>query len=55
MPNAIIEAMSIRLPIVGTFGFNDADLAENKINGHIVNEENIEDYCSKINLALKVG
>ncbi|MFW9873686.1 MAG: glycosyltransferase family 4 protein [Candidatus Thorarchaeota archaeon] len=42
MPNVIIEAMSCGLPIVGTKISGTEDLVQDKINGFLVETENIE-------------
>lgn len=48
IPNAIIEAMSVGLPIVSTFHAGIPELVENGINGILIEEKNIEALTSAL-------
>lgn len=55
IPNAIIEAMAMELPVVSTFHSGIPELVENGVNGYLVNEKDIDTYAEKMEAALKMG
>ena len=48
VPNAIMEAMSMQLPILSTFHSGIPELVENEKHGFLVKERDIEDYATKM-------
>lgn len=50
IPNAIMEAMAMELPILSTFHSGIPELVENNSNGFLVEERDIEDYAIKMDL-----
>lgn len=50
IPNAIMEAMAMELPILSTFHSGIPELVENNLNGYLVEERDIEDYSNKMDL-----
>ena len=55
MPNALIEAMAMKLPVISTFHSGIPELVEDKINGFLVEERNIDDYAEKMEKSLELG
>jgi len=49
IPNAIIEAMAMELPVLSTFHSGIPELVENNRNGILVKENDIEAYADSIN------
>jgi colanic acid/amylovoran biosynthesis glycosyltransferase len=45
IPNAIMEAMSMQLPVISTYHSGIPELVENNVNGFLVNERDIESYA----------
>ena len=50
IPNAIMEAMAMELPILSTFHSGIPELVENNLSGYLVEERDIEDYANKMEL-----
>jgi glycosyltransferase involved in cell wall biosynthesis len=50
IPNAIMEAMAMELPILSTFHSGIPELVENNLNGYLVEERDIEDFSNKMDL-----
>ncbi len=48
IPNAIMEAMAMELPIVSTWHSGIPELVENGVNGLLVHEKSIDEYISAI-------
>ncbi len=48
LPNAIIEAMAMELPVVSTYHSGIPELIEHDVNGLLVNEKNIEEYTDAL-------
>src|SRR5690606_17321655 len=48
IPNAIIEAMAMELPVVSTFHSGIPELVTNFRNGILVSEKNTEDFAAAI-------
>lgn len=48
MPNSIMEAMAMELPIISTYHSGIPELVENGINGYLVPEKNVELYAQKM-------
>lgn len=48
IPNAIMEAMAMELPVLSTFHSGIPELVENEINGFLVAERNVADYAEKM-------
>ncbi len=48
IPNAIMEAMAMELPIVSTFHSGIPELVENEVNGILIKERDIESYTSAL-------
>ncbi|MBO9571308.1 MAG: glycosyltransferase, partial [Chitinophagaceae bacterium] len=55
IPNSIIEAMAMQLPVVSTYHSGIPELVENKINGYLVKEHDVIDYANKMEKALAMG
>ena len=55
IPNAIMEAMAMELPILSTFHGGISELVENEVNGYLIEEKEIIEYSVKMNLVLKWG
>jgi len=49
MPNSIMEAMAMELPVISTYNSGIIELVEDGVNGYLVNEKDIENYAIKIN------
>jgi colanic acid/amylovoran biosynthesis glycosyltransferase len=45
IPNAIIEAMAMELPVLSTWHSGIPELVENGVNGFLVNERDVEGYA----------
>jgi colanic acid/amylovoran biosynthesis glycosyltransferase len=52
IPNAIMEAMSMQLPILSTFHSGIPELVENGKHGFLVAERDIDDYAAKMRAIL---
>jgi colanic acid/amylovoran biosynthesis glycosyltransferase len=48
MPNAIIEAMAMELPVISTFHSGIPELIEDGVNGYLVQEKDIETYALRM-------
>lgn len=48
IPNAIMEAMAMELPILSTFHSGIPELVENGENGYLVQERDVDDYSDKM-------
>lgn len=48
IPNAIMEAMAMELPILSTFHSGIPELVEDKVNGFLVDERDIDTYADKM-------
>jgi colanic acid/amylovoran biosynthesis glycosyltransferase len=46
IPNAIIEAMAMELPVISTYHAGIPELVENGVNGFLVNENDVESYAA---------
>ena len=46
IPNAIMEAMSMKLPVISTFHSGIPELVEDNTNGILVEEKNVDEYVS---------
>lgn len=55
IPNAIMEAMSMNLPVVSTIHSGIPELVENGVNGYLVNEKVVDCYTMKMKEATKMG
>lgn len=55
IPNAIMEAMAMELPIVSTFHAGIPELVEDGVNGYLVEERDVAAYAKKMEEALKMG
>ena len=55
IPNAIIEAMAMELPVVSTYHSGIPELVEDGVNGYLVKEKDIDAYVEKMEAALKLG
>ncbi|QEC41039.1 glycosyltransferase [Pseudobacter ginsenosidimutans] len=55
IPNAIIEAMAMELPVVSTWHSGIPELVENGLNGYLVKEKDVEDYAVRMKQALELG
>ena len=53
IPNAIMEAMSMQLPILSTFHSGIPELVEHGKHGFLVAERDIEDYAAKMQAILE--
>ena len=48
IPNAIMEAMAMELPIVSTYHSGIPELVQDGINGFLVEEKDVENYARKL-------
>lgn len=48
IPNSIIEAMAMELPVISTYHSGIPELVENKVNGFLVPERDIQKYSEAI-------
>lgn len=48
LPNAIIEAMAMELPVISTFHSGIPELVEDGVNGYLVQEKDIDAYAVKM-------
>jgi glycosyltransferase involved in cell wall biosynthesis len=48
MPNAIIEAMAMELPVISTFHAGIPELVEHGVNGFLVQEKDIDTYAKSM-------
>lgn len=48
IPNAIMEAMAMELPVISTYHSGIPELVEDVVNGYLVKEKNVEDYADKM-------
>jgi len=55
IPNAIMEAMAMELPIISTIHSGIPELIEDGINGFLVHENDIETYANRMNDSIKLG
>ncbi len=52
IPNAIMEAMAMQLPIISTYHSGIPELVENGVNGFLVKERAVEDYAEAMEKVL---
>ncbi len=55
LPNAIIEAMAMELPILSTWHAGILELVEDNINGYLVNEKDVTFYAQRMKDILTWG
>lgn len=55
IPNAIMEAMALNLPVLSTIHSGIPELVEDGVNGYLVKEKDIDEYALRIIDALKMG
>lgn len=55
IPNAIMEAMAMELPIISTFHSGIPELVEDGVNGYLVNEKDVESYAIRMKDAIRMG
>lgn len=55
IPNAIMEAMAMQLPILSTLHSGIPELVEDGVHGYLVEERNIEEYVNAIHNIYKWG
>ncbi len=55
IPNAIMEAMAMELPVISTFHTGISELVENGINGYLIKEKDIETYAKRMQDILTWG
>jgi len=48
LPNAIIEAMAMELPVISTFHSGIPELVEDGVNGYLVQEKDIDAYAERM-------
>lgn len=49
IPNAIMEAMAMELPVISTIHSGIPELVENEVNGYLVKERDVEAYSKRLN------
>jgi glycosyltransferase involved in cell wall biosynthesis len=52
IPNAIIEAMAMKLPILSTYHAGISELVADGVNGYLIEEKDIENYALRMNNVL---
>jgi glycosyltransferase involved in cell wall biosynthesis len=52
IPNSLIEAMAMELPVISTWHSGIPELVEDKVNGYLVQEKDIEAYTESMEFAL---
>jgi len=55
IPNAVMEAMAMELPVLSTFHSGIPELVENNVNGFLVKEKDVETYAEKMKEILSWG
>ena len=55
IPNAVMEAMAMELPIISTKHAGIPELVEDGVNGYLVEEKDIETYAKRMNDILSWG
>ena len=55
LPNAILEAMSMELPVISTFHSGIPELVEDGVNGYLVAERDVDTYADRMEKILKWG
>jgi glycosyltransferase involved in cell wall biosynthesis len=55
IPNAIIEAMAMELPVLSTYHSGIPELVEDSVNGYLVEERDVVDYATKMKDVLSMG
>lgn len=48
IPNAIMEAMAMELPVISTYHSGIPELVEDGVNGYLVNEKDIDTYAQRM-------
>jgi len=48
MPNAIMEAMAMELPVISTYHSGIPELVEDGVNGYLVQEKDVEAYAYRL-------
>jgi len=54
IPNAIMEAMAMELPVISTYHSGIPELVEDGVNGFLVEEKDIDNYALKFNDILQM-
>jgi colanic acid/amylovoran biosynthesis glycosyltransferase len=49
IPNAIMEAMAMELPVISTFHAGIPELVEDGVNGYLVKEKDVDSYARRMN------
>ncbi len=49
IPNAIMEAMAMELPVISTYHSGIPELVENEANGYLIKERDVEAYSKRLN------
>ncbi len=49
IPNAIMEAMAMELPVISTIHSGIPELVENEVNGYLIKERDVEAYSKRLN------
>jgi len=55
IPNALIEAMAMELPVISTYHAGIPELVEDGVNGYLVQEKNVDTYASRMADIIKWG
>jgi colanic acid/amylovoran biosynthesis glycosyltransferase len=55
IPNAIIEAMAMELPVISTYHSGIPELVEDGINGYLVKEKDVDTYAQRMSDILSWG
>jgi glycosyltransferase involved in cell wall biosynthesis len=55
IPNAIMEAMAMELPVLSTYHSGIPELVENGVNGYLVEERDVVNYAKKMKEVLSMG
>ena len=48
IPNAIMEAMAMELPVISTWHAGIPELVEDGVNGYLIEERNVEAYAKRM-------
>lgn len=55
IPNALMEAMAMELPVISTYHSGIPELVEDDINGYLVEEKDIAAYSIKMKASINLG
>lgn len=55
IPNAIMEAMAMKLPVISTFHSGIPELVEDGVNGYLVEEKDVKNYSKRMKDILNWG